>query len=513
MPEAFERLLTEAAPDAGPPWIACFRDELAAELLKNPAFERLLMASNLSDAAESGAAIRTLARSLQSKLHTMDATLVGVDTKVDRIALHQDEQLAHLRQLNALLFQSGSPPSPEMSSRVLTGAMFGASGQAISTALIFVQIFGTYSPVDALGRETRSSLIREAHARLAEAAGEAAYVGRIDGGEFDIIMRDVASSTDATLCCDRIAQAFLSPFDAGGTPILLRPKMGVAISPEHGFAPEALQRNADLALRSALAYGSKDIVVYVPELRTDARDRKQLEIDLRRAIEANELHLVFQPVIELAGRRLVGYEALVRWVHPSRGPISPSTFVPIAEEAGLIVAIGDWALRTACVHATQWPDDVRVAVNISPIQFANPAFPSVVMSALADTGLSADRLELEITEGVFLAEGQTTSETFAALKKVGTRLVLDDFGTGYSSLGYLKQAPLDKIKIDQSFVRRVSVAGGRDAAIIRSIVGLAKALGMETTAEGIETEDELLLVEQLGCTYGQGYFFGRPHQA
>jgi EAL domain-containing protein (putative c-di-GMP-specific phosphodiesterase class I) len=208
--------------------------------------------------------------------------------------------------------------------------------------------------------------------------------------------------------------------------------------------------------------------------------------------------------------KITGFEALLRWNHPLHGMMSPAKFVPIAEDAGLIAAIGEWALRTACHQLSRWPATVRVAVNVSPLQFANPALPAIVTSALAEAGIAPERLELEITESVFLNDDSATEAMFTALKRVGVRLALDDFGTGYSSLGYLKKAPFDKIKIDQSFVRGATIAGSRNGAIISSIVSLAEALNMETTAEGVETLDELDLVRMLGCSHIQGYIYERP---
>jgi EAL domain-containing protein (putative c-di-GMP-specific phosphodiesterase class I) len=207
---------------------------------------------------------------------------------------------------------------------------------------------------------------------------------------------------------------------------------------------------------------------------------------------------------------LSGFEALVRWNHPARGTISPSTFVPLAEECGLILPIGEWVLRQACAEAARWPENVRVAVNLSPIQFTDPSLPGTIVSALASAELPPRQLELEITEGVFLVESESTDDMFATLKAIGVRLALDDFGTGYSSLGYLKKTPFDKIKIDQSFVRGAAKKDSRNAAIIRAIVGLAQSLGMDTTAEGAETHDELTLIRDLGCSHIQGYIFGRP---
>jgi len=230
-------------------------------------------------------------------------------------------------------------------------------------------------------------------------------------------------------------------------------------------------------------------------------------------VERGELTVHYQPVVRAAGEEISGFEALVRWNHPTRGPISPSKFVPLAEEAGLIGKIGEWVLRTSLEEAAHWPDHVRVAVNLSPLQFNDPTVSAMVGKHLAETGVRAERLELEITEGVFLAEGDSTDETFAKLKALGVRLALDDFGTGYSSLGYLKKAPFDKIKIDQSFVRGAASATNRNAAIIRAIVTLAETLGMDTCAEGVETHDDLQLIRELGVSMVQGYIFGKPSPA
>jgi EAL domain-containing protein (putative c-di-GMP-specific phosphodiesterase class I) len=249
-------------------------------------------------------------------------------------------------------------------------------------------------------------------------------------------------------------------------------------------------------------------------MHSEAAERQLLENDLRQAVERNELWVAYQPIVRAAGEEITGFEALVRWNHPTRGPISPDKFVALAEEAGLIAKIGEWVLRTALDEASHWPDHVRVAVNLSPLQFNDPAVVGIVARHLQETAVAPERLEREITEGVFLAEGDSTDDTFAKLKKLGVRLALDDFGTGYSSLGYLKKAPFDKIKIDQSFVRGAAASSStnRNAAIIRAIVTLAETLGMDTCAEGVETHDDLQLIRELGVSMVQGYIFGRPSE-
>ena len=286
--------------------------------------------------------------------------------------------------------------------------------------------------------------------------------------------------------------------------------VGIAIGDPGRACADSLIRNADLALYAAKAAGRGKHCFYEPAMHSDLTDRQLLEDELRQAIERGQLWVAYQPIIRTAAEEICGFEALVRWNHPTRGAISPDKFIPLAEESGLISKIGQWVLQTALEEAAHWPDQLRVAVNLSPIQFNDPATVDMIAQLLKQTGVRSARLELEITEGVFLAEGDSTDETFAKLKGLGVRLALDDFGTGYSSLGYLKKAPFDKIKIDQSFVRGAASTTNRNSAIIRAIVTLAETLGMDTTAEGVETHDDLHLIRELGVSQVQGYIFGRP---
>jgi EAL domain-containing protein (putative c-di-GMP-specific phosphodiesterase class I) len=241
-----------------------------------------------------------------------------------------------------------------------------------------------------------------------------------------------------------------------------------------------------------------------------ARERQLMESDLRVALEKGQLRLAYQPCVDASSEAVTGFEALIRWEHPEHGPISPVHFIPLAEEIGLINDIGEWVLRTACAEAAKWPEPVSVAVNLSPVQFKAHALPATVRAVLLETGLAASRLELEITEGVFLSNDEHVHEMIGNLKAIGLKLALDDFGTGYSSLSYLQRVPFDKIKIDRSFVTGASNPEGRNAALIRAMVGLASDLKMQTTAEGVETQEELQLVRDLGCSLVQGYIFGKP---
>ena len=362
---------------------------------------------------------------------------------------------------------------------------------------------------DTIGHPAGDQLLKQVAQRLEHTVREAGRVGRLGGDEFQVIIPGHVTRDDLAYLAHRIIQNLSQPYAIDGHRVVIGASVGIALSPDDGCTSEALIRNADLALYAAKDGGRGRHHFYASDLHSEAEERRQLEQDLRDAISSGGLQLFYQPVVNTMTEKITGFEALLRWNHPVHGPMSPSKFVPVAEDAGLIAPIGEWALRTACHDLAKWPETVRVAVNVSPLQFANPALPAIVTSALAEAGIAPDRLELEITESVFLNDDSSTETMFTALKRIGVRLALDDFGTGYSSLGYLKKAPFDKIKIDQSFVRGATIAGSRNGAIIASIVSLAEALNMETTAEGVETLDELDLVRMLGCSHIQGYIYER----
>ena len=363
---------------------------------------------------------------------------------------------------------------------------------------------------DTLGHQVGDELLKQVGARLQRTIGDAGLVGRLGGDEFKIVLPGENDREKLGKLAKSVIAALSQPYAISGASISIGASLGIAVSPDDGETSETLIRNADLALYAAKADGRGVHRFYREEMLAGAQSRKQLEDDLRKAVAGGHFHLNYQPVVSTTGARIVGFEALIRWTHPTRGPVSPSDFIPVAEDCGLIEKIGEWVLRTACVEAAAWPEWVRVGVNVSPIQFANPALPRIVTEALLRSGLAPGRLELEITESVFVNESASTDQMFAELKAIGVRLALDDFGTGYSSLGYLRKAPFDKIKIDQSFVRGAAIEGSRNAAIIKAIVTLANTLGMETTAEGVELQDEIELIRELGCSHIQGFVYGRP---
>ena len=363
---------------------------------------------------------------------------------------------------------------------------------------------------DTMGHPTGDELLKQASQRLFRVVGDRGMVGRLGGDEFEVVLPDLIKPEPLADLARQIISELSQPYMINGNSLTIGCSIGIAIAPANGDTSNELVRNADLALYAAKADGRGVHRFYQPEMHAGAKLRKRMEDDLRIALSKDELSIAYQPQVSTETTKIVGYEALIRWHHPTRGAISPEDFVPVAEDIRLIEQIGEWVLRKSCKDAAQWPAPVRVAVNVSPIQFANPRFPEIVMSALANAELEPERLELEITESVFLDEDGDTATMFETLKRIGVRLALDDFGTGYSALGYLKTAPFDKIKIDQSFIRGAAVVGNRNAAIIKSIVSLAETLDMETTAEGVELKDEIELVRQLGCSLIQGYIFGKP---
>jgi len=363
---------------------------------------------------------------------------------------------------------------------------------------------------DTMGHPAGDTLLKQVSERLTSTVGEAGRVGRLGGDEFQVILPGRVPRVELGHLAQRIIDNLSQPYSIDGQRVTIGASVGIAVHPDDGVASDELIRSADLALYAAKDGGRGRYHFYAEDLHSEAQERQQLEQDLRDAIAAREFELHYQPQVHTMTEKISGFEALLRWNHPVHGYLSPAKFVPIAEDTGLITHIGEWALRTACADLANWPESIRVAVNVSAIQFANPALPSIVTNAIASARIDPSRLELEITESVFLNDDKSTSSMFTALKGIGVRLALDDFGTGYSSLGYLKQAPFDKIKIDQSFVSGATVDGSRNGAIISAIVNIAEALGMETIAEGVETLDELDLIRMLGCSHIQGYIYDKP---
>ena len=428
---------------------------------------------------------------------------IGTDLTEQRRSEEEITRLARFDSLTGL-------PNRAMMRQTLDEALRNATNRQKGCALFLIDLDRFKNVNDTLGHPVGDALLRQVADRLKLAMGEHGQVGRLGGDEFKAVLPGTVDIGLLESLARTLIEQVSRPYNIDGHRVVIGASVGVAIGDPGRCTADSLVRDADLALYAAKDAGRGKHCFYEPAMHTEASDRQVLENDLRQAIDKGELWVAYQPIVRMAGEEVCGFEALVRWDHPLRGRISPEKFIPLAEECGLIPRIGTWVLESALEEAAQWPDHVRVAVNLSPIQFNDPGIVDVVSNALGKTGVRAARLELEITEGVFLAEGETTDETFGRLKDLGVRLALDDFGTGYSSLGYLKKAPFDKIKIDQSFVRGAASKTSRNSAIIRAIVTLAESLQMDTCAEGVETHDDLNLIRELGCSQIQGYIFGKP---
>jgi diguanylate cyclase (GGDEF)-like protein/PAS domain S-box-containing protein len=397
--------------------------------------------------------------------------------------------------------------------RALDDALVGAVRRKHRCSIFLLDLDRFKAVNDTLGHPAGDTLLRLVALRLRDVIGEAGQVGRLGGDEFEVVLPSISDKAELSKFAQGIIDSLSRPYTINGTAVSIGASVGIVTSDYDDRTSDDLMRDADLALYAAKAAGKGCFRFFEPEMHEAARQRQLMESDLRVALEKGQLRVVFQPSVDASSEAITGFEALIRWDHPEHGPVSPAQFIPLAEEIGLIDEIGEWVLRTACAEAAKWPQQVSVAVNLSPVQFKVHSLPATVRSVLSDTGLAAKRLELEITEGVLLSNDEHVHDMIRGLKDIGLKLALDDFGTGYSSLSYLQRVPFDKIKIDQSFVRGASDPQSRNAALIRAMVGLASDLHMQTTAEGVETQDELLLVRNLGCSLVQGYIFGRPMPA
>ncbi|WP_052129364.1 putative bifunctional diguanylate cyclase/phosphodiesterase [Sphingomonas sp. 35-24ZXX] len=361
---------------------------------------------------------------------------------------------------------------------------------------------------DTQGHPVGDALLKAVADRLRATMG-GALISRQGGDEFAILIDQIEPGANLALLADKVSAVFSKPFPLTGLTIETSSSIGIAVAPGDGDCPDDLIKNADLALYRAKNEGRNCSCFFEQTMDLEARKRHQMELDMREAVREGQFHLNYQPLFSLEKNRIIGFEALIRWQHPLRGMISPAEFIPLAEDTGMIVPISEWVMNEACQRARHWPDDVRIAVNLSPVLFKNAGLPLMVMQALDAAGLAPNRLELEVTESLFIDNVERTTTMLNALRDCGIRIALDDFGTGYSSLNYLRSFPFDKIKIDKSFVN--DLASDHSArAIIGAITTLAGALGMETIAEGVEDSDQLEALRSQGCTNIQGYFFSRP---
>ncbi len=363
---------------------------------------------------------------------------------------------------------------------------------------------------DLLGHTVGDGLLKAVGDRLRHCARDSDFIARLSADEFAIVQIATEQPIGATALATRILEAIGDPFEISGHMINVGASLGIAIGAGDGASMDQLLKNADLALQRAKREGRGVYRFFEPDMDAHMQARRQLQLDLGKGLANGEFELHYQPLVNLQRNEISCLEALLRWHHPERGSISPVEFIPLAEETGLIVPIGEWALRQACADAATWPEDVKVAVNLSAVQFRSLHLVESVFSALAASGLPAHRLELEITESVLLQNNESTLETLHQLRSLGVRIAMDDFGTGYSSLSYLRSFPFDKIKIDRCFVADLADATEDSLAILRAVAGLGISLGIETTAEGVESKEQVERVRQEGCTEMQGYFFSPP---
>lgn len=428
------------------------------------------------------------------------------------VALHEDvteqrrvaAQLTHLARHDALTGLANRQMLIDELERQLPRTH---RGETIAVLCLDLDRFKVVN--DTLGHAAGDALLREVAARLRSCVRGSDLVSRPGGDEFVLLQFGAPQPAAANALARRVIEALGQPFELDGQRAHIGTTVGIAVAPFDGEEAEVLLRGADLALYHAKTESRGTVRFFEPEMDALAQRRRGLEDDLRRAVHAGELRLHYQPQVSVDPLRVTGVEALLRWQHPQRGMVSPQDFVPLAEETGLIVPIGRWVLHEACRQASEWPADVRVAVNVSAVQFRGSRLLRDVSDALEASGLDARRLEVEVTESVMIDDSRQALETLRELRALGVRIAMDDFGTGYSSLSYLRSFPFDRIKIDRSFVRDME-ANPDALSIVRAVAGLGRSLGMATTVEGVETEGQLQAVRREGCAEAQGYLFSRP---
>jgi diguanylate cyclase (GGDEF)-like protein len=385
-------------------------------------------------------------------------------------------------------------------------------GRGDQLALFSLDLDNFKAVNDTLGHPVGDKLLQAVGERLRNCVRSNDFVARLGGDEFALVQVDAREPDKATALASRLIDAICTPYLLDGHQVVVGMSVGVALAPTDATGPDSLMKNADLAMYRAKDAGGNTYRFFEPQMDERMRHRREMELDLRKAVVNGEFELYYQPLVNLRTGKIASFEALIRWHHPERGIIEPLEFIPIAEENGLIIPIGQWVLRQACIEATNWPEEISVAVNVSPAQFTHHDLVRDVVDALDASGLPGSNLEVEITELVLLKDNEPSLATLRALHDLGVKIAMDDFGTGYSSIGYLRSFPFDKIKIDESFIH--SVTDRKDSlAIIRAVVGLGSSLGVATTAEGVETPEQLECLRQEGCTEVQGFLISRPRRA
>jgi diguanylate cyclase (GGDEF)-like protein len=420
--------------------------------------------------------------------------------------MRAEEQIRHLAHYDAL---TDLPNRALFHERLKQELADIAEGRHL--AVLYIDIDEFKSVNDSLGHMIGDELLKSVAARLNRCVGTSDFVARLGGDEFAIVQTAVKDPSEVVELVRTTFDAIRAPYDCLGHQVTSDASIGIALAPQDGTDLDQILKNADMAMYAAKSAGRRTWRFFEPAMDAHVRERRRLETDLRKAIAEAALEVYYQPCVSLQNNAITGCEALVRWRHPERGMISPAEFIPIAEETGLIDELGEWVLATACAEAAGWPDEVRLAVNVSPVQFRSGTLALKIVAALAQSGLAANRLELEITEAVLIRDDEAALEILHQLRTLGVRIALDDFGTGYSSLSYLQRFPFDKIKIDRCFINDLAEQDG--SSIVQAVVNIAPARQMATTAEGVETTEQRELLRGLGCTEMQGYLFSAPKPA
>ena len=421
--------------------------------------------------------------------------------------IHAEQQITHLAHYDALT---------DLPNRTLFHEQLKAELACIvpgeQLAVLYIDIDEFKSVNDSLGHLIGDELLKSVAVSLSRCVAATDFVARLGGDEFAIVQTCITGPDEVAGLVTRIYQAIREPYECLGHHVTTDASIGVALAPQHGSDLDQILKNADLAMYAAKSAGRRTFRFFEPEMDAQVKARRILEMDLRQAILDGAFEVYYQPCVDLQDNKITGCEALLRWRHPERGMISPAEFIPVAEETGLINQLGEWVLTTACAEATSWPDDIKLAVNVSPVQFKSGTLALKIVAALNGSGLAASRLELEITEAVLIRDDETALTILHQLRAIGVRIALDDFGTGYSSLSYLQRFPFDKIKIDRCFVTDIAEPDG-SACIVQAVVNIAAARHMTTIAEGVETQQQRELLRALGCTEMQGYLFSAAKPA
>lgn len=424
----------------------------------------------------------------------------ATDITSEKRATDQIDRLAHYDNLTGLPNRASFNRSME---RALT---YLSEGQSL--ALLYVDVDRFKAINDTMGHSAGDRVLQAVGSRLTEAIGSDAIASRLSGDEFAVCLRAVDEGADVAAIATAIAHKVCAPFSVDGHNVVIDISIGIALASEQSDTAEDILQRADIALYRSKENGRGQLTIFEPQMLESLQDRRAMELDLQTALKQQQFEMLYQPLIDIDSGQTIGYEALVRWNHPTKGVIMPNAFIPVAENTGTIIPLGEWVIRTALDELRNWPDHLSLAVNLSPAQMRSPNLLATIVHALASAGVAPHRLELEITETVIMSHDESNFDLLNRIRSLGVKFALDDFGTGYSSLNYLRSFPFDKIKIDRCFVEEV--ASREDCqAIIRAVAGLASSLGMVTTAEGIESEEQLAQVKLAGCKQAQGHLFSK----